>query len=172
MCLSTTLPKNSPGNLLGGVVFFQMGLECALTETQLCAPTVSTEEAATLLHGPGLQSLPSGEREPETVQYSVPRNRPRDRQGSEQTYSPIWPTLQMTCVQRQARHGGFLSSLESYPRAQSPGEDANFTVHYRMRSEQNQNNSRWERMAPGPSKTRAACFTRTHAHAHSPQALG
>lgn len=66
MCLSTTLPKNSPGNLLGGVVFFQLGLECALTETQLCAPTVSTEEAATLLHGPGLQSLPSGEREPET----------------------------------------------------------------------------------------------------------
>lgn len=56
--------KNSPGNLLGGVISFQIGLECMLTETQLCAPTVSTAEAATLLCGRGLQPLPWGKREP------------------------------------------------------------------------------------------------------------
>lgn len=68
----------------------------------------------------------------------------------------------MTCVQE-----GFLSSLESYPLAQSPGTDAKFTAHYRMRSEQNRNNSWWERMAQGPSEKRAACFTQTHASAHT-----
>lgn len=127
-----------------------------------------TRKRVHFLSEPGPQESTAGERKPEIIQYFW-KQANGDRRGREKTYFHIRSTFQTVRVLEESRVNtrACFAPWKSYPLStESPGKDSEFTANYTMRSEQNKNNSQWERMAQGPHSKRVSLL-HPHIHVHT-----